>query len=122
MAEKKEGFQIERFYFDLDAARLARRLTWKQVGAAAKVNPSTFSRMAQGQRPDAGALASLAAWSGLSPADYVSHVERAARPDTLTQISSSLSQDPNLSPESAAAIRETIQKLYDALMTKPKDP
>lgn len=122
MTEKKESFEVDRFYFDLDSARVARGLTWKQVGAATKVNPSTFSRMAQGQRPDASALASLAAWSGLNPADYVSHVERAARPDTLTLISSSLSQDPNLSPESAAVIRETIHKLYAALMTKPKEP
>jgi transcriptional regulator with XRE-family HTH domain len=122
MTDQKDNFYSDRFYFDLDAARSARGLTWKQVGAAAKVNPSTLSRMSQGQRPDANALASLAAWSGLNPADYVAHIERAARPDTLTQIASSLSQDPNLSLESAAVIRETIQKLYDALMTKPKGP
>lgn len=122
MAEKKDTFDVKRFYFDLDAARVGRGLTWKQLGAAVKVNPSTFSRMAQGSRPDASALASLCAWSGLNAADYVSHVERTPKPDTLTQISASLSKDPNLTPENAAAIRDTIQKLYDALMRKPKGP
>ena len=75
--------------------------------------------MSQGQRPDATALASLSAWSGLNPADYVNHIDRPARPDTLTQISSSLSQDESLSPHGKAMIQETIQKLYEALQIKP---
>lgn len=118
MSEEKELFDSNRFYTDLDATRVGRKLTWKDVGAEARVNPSTLSRMSQGQRPDATALASLSAWSGLNPADYVTHIERPARPDTLTQISSSLSQDPRLTPESAAMMRDTIQKLYDALQIK----
>jgi len=122
MTEKKNNFDAARFYFDLDSARVARGFTWKDVGVAAKVNTSTLSRMSQRQRPDASALASLAAWSGLNPANYVTNVERAWQPDTLTQIASSLSQDPNLSTESAAAIQQTIQRLYEALMTKPKQP
>ena len=122
MTDQKDLFDLPRFFSDLDSARVARRMTWKQVGEGSKVNPSTLSRMSQGQRPDASALASLAAWSGLNPADYVTHVERAWQPDTLTQIASSLSQDPNLTPENATVLRETFQKLYDALMTKPKQP
>ena len=111
-------FDVKRFYADLDAARQARAMNWKQVGAAAGVNPSTLSRMAQGLCPDANALAALSAWSGLNPANYVKNVEPVEQPDTLTQISSSLGQDPNLTPENAAVIRETVQKLYEALIKK----
>jgi hypothetical protein len=122
MAEEKELFESKRFYTDLDATRAGRNMTWKDVGAEARVNTSTLSRMAQGQRPDATALASLSAWSGLNPADYVSHIERPARADTLTQISSSLSQDESLTPQGKAMIQETIQKLYEALQIKTDNP
>lgn len=119
MAENKDGFDSSRFYNDLDMARQARSMKWKDVGAEAKVNPSTLSRMAQGQNPDANALAALSAWSGLNPANYVKSVSRADKPDTLTQISSSLGEDPNLTPENAARIRETVKSLYEALKMKP---
>src|SRR2546430_17701338 len=104
MADDKYLFDAKRFYADLDMARKARDLKWKDVGAAALVNPSTLSRMAQGQKPDANALAALSAWSGLNPADYVKNVQRAEKPDTLTLISSTLGEDPNLTPENAARI------------------
>jgi transcriptional regulator with XRE-family HTH domain len=115
MAEDKDLFDAKRFYIDLDMARKARDLKWKDVGAAAQVNPSTLSRMAQGQKPDASALAALSAWSGLNPADYVKNIQRAAKPDTLTLISSTLGEDSNLTPENAARIRDTLKSLYEAL-------
>ena len=122
MTEDKDVFDTRRFYDDLDMARKARDMKWKDVGAQAQVNPSTLSRMAQGQKPDANALAALSAWSGLNPANYVKNVVRAEKPDTLTQISSSLGEDPNLSPENAARIRETVKSLYEALKMKPPEP
>jgi hypothetical protein len=123
MTENKDLFDARRFYTDLDTARKARDLKWKDVGVAAHVNPSTLSRMAQGQRPDANALAALSAWSGLNPADYVKNIQRAAKPDTLTVISSTLGEDPNLTPENAARIRDTVQSLYEALKIHvPKAP
>ena len=121
MTDKKYIFDTKRFYTDLDMARKARDLNWKDVGAAARVNASTLSRMAQGQKPDANALAALSAWSGLNPADYVKNVQRADKPDTLTLISSALGEDPNLTPENAARIRETLKSLYEALKIKPPE-
>jgi transcriptional regulator with XRE-family HTH domain len=121
MPEDKYVFDTKRFYDDLDMARKARDMKWKEVGAEAQVNPSTLSRMAQGQKPDANALAALSAWSGLNPANYVKNVVRAEKPDTLTQISSSLGEDPNLTPENAARIRETVKSLYEALKMKPPE-
>jgi|CXWL01.1.fsa_nt_gi transcriptional regulator with XRE-family HTH domain len=115
MTENKDIFDAKRFYTDLDMARKARDLNWKDVGAEALVNPSTLSRMANGAKPDANALAALSAWSGLNPANYVKAVIRAEKPDTLTLISSSLGDDPNLTPENAARIRETLKSLYEAL-------
>lgn len=119
MTDSEPSFDVERFYLSLDAARLARNMNWKEVAEAAKVHPSTLSRMASGRRPDADSLALLAAWSGLNPADFVPGVRRASA-DTLAQISSFVHGDPHLSPEAATALDEMIKATYVRL-AKPKE-
>ena len=111
MADIEPAFDISGFYLALDGARRGRNLNWKEVAEAARVHPSTLSRMANGRRPDADSLALLAAWSGLNPADFVPGV-RPAVADTLAQISSFVHGDPLLSPEAATALDEMIKATY----------
>ena len=61
----KGSFDNEKFYAALDASRVARGLTWKQVATESGVSASTLTRMAQGKRPDVDGLAALLGWSGL---------------------------------------------------------
>lgn len=56
----------------LDARRLQQGLTWAQLAALVDVSPSTFSRLADGKRPDADALVSLLVWLDLD--DGVNYV------------------------------------------------
>jgi transcriptional regulator with XRE-family HTH domain len=49
----------------LDQRRRERGLDWKQVAAATGVSASTFSRLADGKRPDADALVTLLVWLDL---------------------------------------------------------
>jgi hypothetical protein len=49
-------------------------------------------------------------------------VERADKPDTLTLISATLGDDPNLTAENAARIRETLKSLYEALKIQVPEP
>jgi transcriptional regulator with XRE-family HTH domain len=49
----------------LDQKRRERGLDWKQVAAATGVSASTFSRLADGKRPDADALVTLLVWLDL---------------------------------------------------------
>jgi transcriptional regulator with XRE-family HTH domain len=58
----KEKFDNEGFFAALDAHRLAKRLTWKQVAEQSEVSASTLTRMAQGKRPDVDGLAALLKW------------------------------------------------------------
>jgi transcriptional regulator with XRE-family HTH domain len=49
----------------LDQGRQERGLTWRQLADAVGISASTFSRMADGNRPDADALVTLLVWLDL---------------------------------------------------------
>lgn len=46
----------------LDARRRERGLTWRQIASVTGLSSSTFSRIADGNRPDADALVTLLVW------------------------------------------------------------
>ena len=115
----KGYFDAEAFYGSLDAARRARKLTWKEVAAQSGVSASTLTRMAQGRRPDVDGLAALLAWSGLSADDFVREQNGEQKeddhPEPLAMISTYLRSDPHLSPEGARALDELIKATYERL-------
>lgn len=56
---------VPELYRRLDVRRRERGLTWRQIADRVDVSPSTFSRLADGNRPDADALVSLLVWLDL---------------------------------------------------------
>ena len=64
-------FDFEKFYQAVNAQRIARAASWRQVAREIGVGKSTLARMAQNKRPDADGLAALSHWAGINPADYV---------------------------------------------------
>jgi len=70
-------FDFQKFYQAVNARRLQRAASWRQVAREIGVGKSTLARMAQNKRPDADGLAALSFWAQLNPADFVS-VEPAA--------------------------------------------
>src|SRR5258708_28419926 len=71
MEESEKGFDLSSFYAALAATVKGRGITWKQASQETGVGASTLTRMAQGRSPDAASLATLSAWAGLNPAEYV---------------------------------------------------
>lgn len=120
MSGENKGFDCMAFYEALNTTREARSLNWKQVSALTKVGASTLTRMAQGKRPDADSLASLAAWSGLNPADFVEMSDKPSRPEPLAMISTYLRSDPNLSSAGAAALEEILKAAYKQFSNQGK--
>lgn len=49
-------------YAALDLIRSHGELSWRDVAKQTGCSPSTFSRLAEGKRPDADALCTLVAW------------------------------------------------------------
>ena len=66
-----DRFDIDAFYAALNAARLSRQKTWKEVAEEAGVNASTLSRIGQGAKPDVNGLAALLAWSNLKAEMFI---------------------------------------------------
>lgn len=112
-------FDTAAFYAALDAQRLARRITWKQVAAEAKVSASTLTRMAQGRRPDVDRLAALCAWSGLKADDYIRpNPGPKATATNLAMISTLLRADVNLTDEGAQMLEELVKAAYERMRKK----
>lgn len=64
-------FDKEGFFSALNAERLSRQMTWKEVANASGVNASTLTRMSDGKSPDVNGLAALLAWSGLEAENFI---------------------------------------------------
>ncbi|HEY0413299.1 MAG TPA: hypothetical protein VGD66_09160 [Allosphingosinicella sp.] len=64
-------FDNEAFFSALNAERLSRRKTWKEVAAESGVQASTLTRMGDGKNPDVNGLAALLAWSGLKAETFI---------------------------------------------------
>ena len=111
----KGWFDSEAFYEALNSERQSRKLNWKEVAGQSGVSASTLTRMAQGKGPDVGGLAALAAWSGLNADDFVRTDDSRPSPGALSQISTYLRSDKNLSIESAKALDEIIRVTYERL-------
>jgi transcriptional regulator with XRE-family HTH domain len=112
-------FDVSALHAALDAERIARRLTWKDVSAESGISASTLTRLSQGKRPDVDSLAALTQWLGL-PADRFMGQRRAAfgAASPLTQISSILREDPDLNDDAATALDELIKATYARLRSQ----
>lgn len=114
-------FDADGFYSALDAVRISRKLTWKDVAAESGVSASTLTRMAQGRRPDVDSLAALTEWSGLDANRFL--VSNPPNKDqfgkeALEQVTALFRADPNLTPQAASAIETTLKVLYGQLREK----
>lgn len=114
----KAKLNVKALYAALDAERLERRLTWKQVAGEAGVHASTLTRMAQEKRPDADGLAALLAWLNLDIKHFTTTTGAANKhqqPNSLALISAYLRADPNLSEASADALEKLVRASYEHL-------
>ena len=106
-------FQGEAFFAALDTERQARGVTWKKVAEQASVQASTLTRMSQGRQPDVNTLSALCRWSGLAAENFVGGAQAPApRASSLTEITTILRADPNLSQDGVEALEVIIKTAY----------
>jgi transcriptional regulator with XRE-family HTH domain len=53
---------VPALYAALDAVRESRGISWRQLAREVQVSPSTFSRLANRQKPDVDAFVALVRW------------------------------------------------------------
>ncbi len=110
--EKYGYFDGEALYAALDATRVARQLSWRQVARQSGVSSSTLTRMAQGRRPDADGLAALTLWAGLSADNFLRSDYKRRETEPIAAISTHLRADQNLTREGAIALEAVIKAAY----------
>jgi transcriptional regulator with XRE-family HTH domain len=113
---------VAALYAALDQQRRAAGLSWRELAARLGLSASTFTRMAQGHRPDVDAFATLLRWLGM-PAESFMRPATAApgrpEPEPLAMISSYLRSARALRPEDAEALEDIIQAAYRRLVRQP---
>lgn len=120
MTDTRPRFDGATYFQALEATVQARGLRWKDVSTQTGISASTLSRMSQGKGPDSASLATLAAWSGLNPADFVSLEARSTEPEPLAQVSALLRHDPRLSPAAADMLDQMIRSAYGRLADRTR--
>lgn len=113
----EDRFDSEAFYAALNAARLARQKTWKDVAGEAGVNASTLSRIGQGAKPDVNGLASLLSWAGLKAESFI-RGDTKVKSEPLAEITALLRADPKLSKQNAKLIEDIVVSTYHKLRGK----
>jgi transcriptional regulator with XRE-family HTH domain len=127
-----ESFTGDMAYADVDTELLGdlirrRRktdgLSLRDAADQMGVSAPTLQRVEAGQPPNSANLVRIAAWLQLS-VDALLRKEKkpADQLATVAQIEVHLRADPNLSPEAAEAIADSVQKLYAAFskQNRPK--
>lgn len=109
-----ERFHNDAFYAALNATRLSRQCTWKEVAEQAGVSASTLTRIGQGKRPDIDGLAALLKWSGLKAEDFI-HDGDSAEAEPLARVTALLRADPHLSPANAKMLEDIVMATYSRL-------
>jgi transcriptional regulator with XRE-family HTH domain len=109
-----DRFDSEAFYAALNAVRLSRQMTWKDVAHEAGINASTLSRIGQGAKPDVDGLAALLAWSRLKAEMFIPGASN-EEPEPLAKIAALLRADPHLSKPNAKLMEQIVIDTYKSL-------
>ena len=109
-----DKFDSDSFYAALNAERLSRQMTWKEVAEEAGINPSTLTRMSQGNKPDVNGLAALLKWSGLKAEMFIPGA-MPEEPETLARVTALLRADPKLSSVHARIMEDIVVHTYNRL-------
>lgn len=107
---------IEALYAALDQKRQVERLSWRELAQKLEISPSTFTRMAQGRRPDVDTFAILLRWLSMPVESFMVAMEGdVGEQEPLAMISSYLRAAKNMRPEDAQALDEIIRVAYRRL-------
>ena len=108
---------VEALYAALDRKRQREALSWRTLAGKLKITPSTFTRMAQGLKPDVDTFATLIRWLGTSQEGFLlPSSKRTAQSDPVAMISSYLRADKNVSDAQAHALEDIIRAAYGLLV------
>jgi transcriptional regulator with XRE-family HTH domain len=113
-------FDNEAFFSALNAERLSRQMTWKEVAEEAGIAASTLTRMGDGKNPDVNGLAALLAWSGLKAEDFIPDTSK-ENAEKFSQAVALLRAVPDLSKPQLDVLVNILQTTYKTLKEQGVD-
>lgn len=107
---------VDALYSALDQKRKLEELSWRGLADVTGSSASTFTRMAQGHRPDAETFLTLCSWLGVPAEQFARGTGfEGDRDNTLASVTAIFRASPELSPESARALEEITRAAYERL-------
>jgi transcriptional regulator with XRE-family HTH domain len=114
---------VAALYAALSTRREREGLSWRQLATVLDVPPSTFTRMAQGLRPDVDAFTSMLGWLGMEARAFTQAASEgspaANDEDPIAFISGYLRASRNVSEAEAEAIDDILKAAYRHLRRSP---
>jgi transcriptional regulator with XRE-family HTH domain len=112
---------VAALYTALDQKRRLHELSWRELAGELKLSASTFTRMAQGARPDVDAFATLLRWLDEPATNYMQGDEAKPRtPDgakaDLEAIGSLLRSSRSMTPQQATAMENIIRVAWESVV------
>ena len=110
---------VEALYAALDSTRKTAETSWRELARELEISPSTFSRMAQGRRPDVDTFATLLHWLGMPAESFMRSTRKesgAEAGEPVAMVSSYLRSARNIEHEDAQALEEIFRAAYKRLV------
>jgi transcriptional regulator with XRE-family HTH domain len=109
-------------YTALKRRRDAGDQSWRDVAAELEISPSTFTRMAQGARPDIDTFATLLRWLNMPASAYMRSDDEPesstgdTEPEPLVAIASLLRSSRAVNADQADALENIIEAAYKSIV------
>lgn len=107
-----KDLSMSSFHAVLNAQRVTKGLTWKQVTEQTGISRATLHRIKHGATMSFGTLMALLAWSGLDAAHFLPGAEPM---EPLAQAIAILRSDPTLSQADAEKVGAILTVTYEQL-------
>jgi transcriptional regulator with XRE-family HTH domain len=97
-------------YAALDAVREHKQLSWRQLAREIEVSPSTFSRLANRQKPDVDAFLAMVRWLKVPAERFMIDDDEAPReaPELMAELAPLLRARQDLNSEDKKYLEELI--------------
>lgn len=106
---------IGALYAAMNATRIQRGMSWRDVAGELGLSPSTLTRMGQGKRPDVDAFAAMVAWVGLPAERFMSTPPDTASGDALAEVVAILRGHPRIEAGDARVLESVLFATYKSL-------
>lgn len=115
---------VAALYAALDNKRQAEGLSWRGLAQMLMITPSTFTRMAQGRRPDVDTFAALLRWVAMPVEAFLEPAAPGGSQESepLAMIGTYLRMNKNLSPRAAVALERLVRVAYETLAEDDDGP